>query len=248
MHKVYLPNLAVLRMQGADALSFLQKMSTQDMNLLQDNNPLSTVLVDHQGKIIDILYVFKHDGELIIFCQNPHSQANIDWLEKYHFTENFVIKENNTHQAMITVSSQIIDNSYILFQSESLFACLHIKYEHNLSFMTDDEWQTLRIANKYPWFPNEINHNYMPQNIGLSSLISLNKGCFIGQEVLAKALIYQKNPLFLTSFSASEQELVNSNNQINNENFIGTITSKAPIFKDKVINCLAIVKKQVKIL
>ena len=240
MTNAYLPKFAALCMKGSDSINFLQKMSTQNINLI-DDHPLSTVLVDQQGKIIDVIYVFKQNDHLLIFCHNPQAQIIIDWLEKYHFAENFII-EKSDKQAIITLEKDPLKNSYILFKEKDLYACLHVNANEHQNFMTDEQWHSMRIAHLYPWFPYEINSQYMPQNIGLKKLIDLNKGCFIGQEVLAKALIYQKNPLFLIGLTLNEQDLQKQEKIMTNEQ-IGIITSKSFISKPKIINCLAVVKK-----
>jgi len=46
-----------------------------------------------------------------------------------------------------------------------------------------DAW---RIAHGYPLFPNEINEDYLPLEAGLWSAVSFAKGCYTGQEVLAR--------------------------------------------------------------
>ncbi len=46
-----------------------------------------------------------------------------------------------------------------------------------------DAW---RIARGYPLFPNEINEDYLPLEAGLWSAVSFAKGCYTGQEVLAR--------------------------------------------------------------
>ncbi|MDH3590818.1 MAG: aminomethyltransferase, partial [Planctomycetota bacterium] len=40
--------------------------------------------------------------------------------------------------------------------------------------------------------PNEINENHNPWEVGLDDAISLNKGCYVGQEVIARLKTYDK--------------------------------------------------------
>lgn len=46
-----------------------------------------------------------------------------------------------------------------------------------------DAW---RIHHAYPRFPNEINEEYIPLEAGLWSAVSFNKGCYTGQEIIAR--------------------------------------------------------------
>jgi folate-binding protein YgfZ len=43
-----------------------------------------------------------------------------------------------------------------------------------------------------PAFPNEINERHNPWEAGLDAAISLTKGCYIGQEVIARLNTYDK--------------------------------------------------------
>ncbi|GAB4216948.1 MAG: folate-binding protein YgfZ [Synechococcales cyanobacterium] len=58
--------------------------------------------------------------------------------------------------------------------------------------VTDQEWQALTVVRGRPCWGAEITEDYNPLEAGLWSAISLSKGCYIGQEVLAKQVTYQR--------------------------------------------------------
>jgi aminomethyltransferase len=47
-------------------------------------------------------------------------------------------------------------------------------------------YEDLRIAHGYPHFPNEIGEDYIPLETGLMDAISFSKGCYVGQEIIAR--------------------------------------------------------------
>ena len=47
-------------------------------------------------------------------------------------------------------------------------------------------YDDLRIAHGYPRFPNEISEDYIPLETGLTDAVSFSKGCYIGQEIIAR--------------------------------------------------------------
>ncbi|MCS7061414.1 MAG: hypothetical protein RMN25_09645, partial [Anaerolineae bacterium] len=51
---------------------------------------------------------------------------------------------------------------------------------------SSDEYEALRIAAGYPAYPAEINEQYIPLEAGLWDAISFDKGCYIGQEIIAR--------------------------------------------------------------
>jgi folate-binding protein YgfZ len=50
----------------------------------------------------------------------------------------------------------------------------------------------LRVAAAIPAYPNEINERFNPWEARLAPFISLTKGCYIGQEVVARLNTYEK--------------------------------------------------------
>lgn len=48
------------------------------------------------------------------------------------------------------------------------------------------EYEGLRIAAGYATSPNEINEDYIPLEAGLWDAVSFSKGCYIGQEIIAR--------------------------------------------------------------
>jgi folate-binding protein YgfZ len=229
----YKPTFSQLLISGPDALSFLQKMSTNDLSQLATDQSLSTVFITHQGKIIDFTHVFCLKKDSFLLLSHHNQEFLYDWLEKYHFIEDFSITKTNAFEPSVIIScGQTPNNALKLFGDANLVAYLSINNQDNYELISEQVWQALRIAFLYPQAPNEINEHYMPQNIGLEHYISLNKGCFIGQEVIAKAITYQKNPFILVGLYNEPEK-----------DFLGIITSKSPIFDANHINILAIVKK-----
>lgn len=53
-------------------------------------------------------------------------------------------------------------------------------------------WQALRIEAGQPWIGAELSQNYNPLEAGLSQFISWTKGCYIGQEIIARLDTYDK--------------------------------------------------------
>jgi aminomethyltransferase len=47
-------------------------------------------------------------------------------------------------------------------------------------------YDDLRIAHGYPRFPNEIGEDYIALETGLNDAVSYSKGCYVGQEIIAR--------------------------------------------------------------
>jgi folate-binding protein YgfZ len=64
--------------------------------------------------------------------------------------------------------------------------------ERGFCSMTDEAFEEYRILQGVPIVPNELSVLYNPLEANISSLVSWTKGCYIGQEVIARLDTYKK--------------------------------------------------------
>jgi tRNA-modifying protein YgfZ len=126
-----------------------------------------------------------------------------------------------------------------------------ISFLHNttgpfdFSFIGEYSWDAYRIEQGIPAAPNEINDQYNPHEVNLLDMVSFSKGCYIGQEVIARLDTYdkvQKN-LFGVIFPepVEENEKFTLYNEEGNE--VGTITSAAYSVRFKKYLGLGVIRK-----
>ena len=63
--------------------------------------------------------------------------------------------------------------------------------------LSEDDMKALRIALGIPSYPNELNEDRNPLEANLKPYINFNKGCYIGQEVVARLNTYGRVRRFL---------------------------------------------------
>ena len=172
------------------------------------------------GKCIDDL---KND-QVKNFEMNELSASIFKQVDKNNLVKYFIILKNEEFQ-------QTLD--YLLSQNNIFDVNLvgEIAYNH------------LRIEMGVAESPNEINDNFNPYEINLIDEVNFKKGCYIGQEVIARLETYDKVQkkmcrVKLNQLVSSSEELVLYNEE-NKE--VGFITSLSPN-QHKTIG-LAIVRK-----
>ena len=88
-----------------------------------------------------------------------------------------------------------------------------------VDYLNEDKFNNYRIVNNLAGYPTEINENYNPLEAGLKKYINFSKGCYIGQEVIARLDTYSKvkNRLVLIkSDTEVDSELINKDKHIGN--------------------------------
>jgi folate-binding protein YgfZ len=81
-----------------------------------------------------------------------------------------------------------------------------VKSKYELSELRQDEYETKRIEHGIPGFGKEMTDFTNPLECGLNSYVSFTKGCYIGQEVIARLDAYDKINKHMVGV-LSEQEI-----------------------------------------
>ncbi len=86
----------------------------------------------------------------------------------------------------------------------------NIKSVFDLSIVGEDAYDIFRIENGIPSCPNEINDLINPHEVNLINEISFKKGCYIGQEVIARLDTYDKVQRQLVKVTIGETLNINT--------------------------------------
>lgn len=108
-----------------------------------------------------------------------------------------------------------------------------------------ETFETLRILHGIPMAEHELTEEYNPHEVGLYALINFEKGCYIGQEVVARLDTYQKvQRQFVGVKLEAEAHVCKEAALWVEEEEIGKLTSVARAPEGEGAIGLAIVRKQ----
>jgi tRNA-modifying protein YgfZ len=115
----------------------------------------------------------------------------------------------------------------------------------DFNFIGEEAWGSFRIEQGIPSAPNEINDQYNPHEVNLLDRVSFTKGCYIGQEVIARLDTYDKVQKKLTGIVFPEPIENNGRLLLYNDAFleVGAVTSTAYSYKFKKHIGLGVVRK-----
>lgn len=165
--------------------------------------------------------------------------------------ENITVGETDSIKTYITKINETegIDKYWVIVDSEN--AVDFVKYlEENKSafdfnFIGDKAYEYCRIKNGIPAAPNEINSNYNPHEINLIKEVSFKKGCYIGQEVIARLDTYDKVQRLLKGVKIKINESVLPIKLVDVDGAeAGEITSLAKSETDNEMIGLALIRKK----
>lgn len=84
----------------------------------------------------------------------------------------------------------IAEDSILLFVPKMIEANLAAQYKESLvesDLLERSAWEALRIAQFWPWYGRDFDERNLPQEVDRNEqAISFNKGCYLGQETIAR--------------------------------------------------------------
>ena len=265
-------SFAILKISGNDRYSFLQNQFTNKLTekkicqLSAWCNPKGKVITNFI--IINIgesyLLIFKKDLKDYLHKKlNQYifrSEVFIDDVSSTFFllglsntskvkTEYFVIPENEGDIEFFNESyiTRLPDSSgrYLIVGDIKIIKNISYELKNTVDFVGYSNWEKLDILSKVVWIDFNNKEKYLPQMINLDELnaISFKKGCYSGQEVVAKVHYLGKIKRTLKLVS-SKHELYSENYVFagNSEKKVGDIINSSTIPSGEDFFALAVIE------
>ncbi|MDA9674500.1 hypothetical protein N9T99_01735, partial [Alphaproteobacteria bacterium] len=196
---IFLNNRAVLKISGANYLTFLNNILTSDITKIKSNEVAPSALLSPQGRILfDILISLgpikniNDLGYILIECEVTQVDDLFKKITIYNLRKEVII-EKTKYKVFVTKNPRnhlhsLIDKRFFEISIGRFYKDIEIEdidLESNETSIKDINWyNSLRYINCIPEGPKEIIPNVsLPLEINLDLLggISFEKGCFIGQ-------------------------------------------------------------------
>jgi len=140
----------------------------------------------------------EYQSKIMIMGENSISFINFIFGIDMSLTEGKSMFIALNKQLYGRIKLLIVNKNYFGFGHYEIYASredvdyvlkLFKQNRHNfklVDYLNDDQFNNYRIVNNLAGYPTEINENYNPLEAGLKKYINFNKGCYVGQEVIAR--------------------------------------------------------------
>jgi len=212
---IFLDNRSLIRVSGKDAETFLHSQFTNDVKKIQEGQIQLNAYCQHQGKVIAILWVFRRSDTYYLSIPNE--------------LKDLILSKLNMFKLMSEV--QIEDFSEIIYQ----YGLIHedneksLKFNKNLSILTTRKllsdckeninWEIACINEGLPEIYLNTSERHIPQalNLDINQIgVSFTKGCYPGQEVVARMHYLGKPKRRLFRFTSKFEALVGDSLDVDN--------------------------------
>ncbi len=208
----------VLLLEGKDGLDLVHRLGTGDLRALRDGEIRETLLTSNKGRILDHLFVLSFEGARYLLAAPGRGEAVRAWIDKYTFVEdvrctslsNPVVEMLWWEEEGDGMSETLrrLESSLVLAPISSITGIRALAWQDtgegasvldDLPVLSEDAWTRLRIAHRYPAPGAELCERFHPLEVEARPAVSFTKGCYVGQEVIARLDSYDKVQRILTA-------------------------------------------------
>ena len=196
---------SVIKLTGPDSLSFMQGQVTCDINRLEQEKFVPGCHCNAKGKMWSTFIALKQDEALYLVMSRESAVASLAELKKYGVFAKTEIEDDSENWFIYGADSESSDSISIkLAQQHYLILS---RTEKDADAPASNWWQKEILSGRAHLFTNTVSE-YVPQMLNLQALdyISFNKGCYMGQEMVARMRYLGKNKRALF-IAKSEQPL-----------------------------------------
>ena len=191
---VDLSHRGVITVTGPDRLSWLHSLTTQHLEGLEPGRGVTTLVLSPHGHIEYVLYGVD-DGETFWAHTEPGAATALaGWLDGMRFLMRVDVTDKTSEYAVVWSAEQLLGDHLVRSGPDSLggreLVVRRDGLENTMSLgPRAGTWalEARRIAAGIPRLGLDTDHRTIPNEIGLlGAAVHLDKGCYRGQETVAR--------------------------------------------------------------
>ena len=218
-------HLAVLTVSGKDAAKLLQGQLTCNVNDVAESKSSLGALCNPKGRAITTFLLVKTGDAFLMVLPEELLEPVKKRLQMYILRSDVTLTDSSdtlcliglcqletqseplfatTQQEVISINlSSATQSRHLIIAEAGKAIALWSEQVDNQGFqpISSAQWRYLDILSGLPWLTPETSEEYIPQMLNLDVLggISFDKGCYTGQEIIARThyLGKAKRALFL---------------------------------------------------
>lgn len=222
--------LGVLTIAGIDAAKFLQGQITCNINDVTEAKSSLGALCNPKGRVITTFLLVKNDDAFLMILPVELLAAIKKRLQMYVLRSKVTLTDSSDELCLVGLCDEALqsggvpeqrfatskrDNIVVDLQNRSLVIAEADKVQafwdeqvkQGFQAKSSANWCLLDILSGIPWLTAETSEEFIPQMLNLDKLggISFTKGCYTGQEIVARThyLGKTKREMFLAECDVS---------------------------------------------
>jgi len=198
-----LDSFGLIKISGDDNIKFLQGQITTNAETIESGQLALSAICNPQGRCVSLFFITKNEQDFWLILKRQAIDETIATLKKYAVFFKVEISENTEHHiyGLHDTSIETINickNSFTASWQDKLLTLLVISTEEQSDWLDSNSQTTamsseknwlFELANKrISWLETDSQSQFLPHNLDLPAInaVDFKKGCFTGQEVIAR--------------------------------------------------------------
>lgn len=203
--RIALHQAGIIRLRGADRSTFLQGQLTCDLRPLQPGDQTLCAHCDAKGKVWNAYRLLTQAEQILLLGRTSALPSALATLKKYAVFSKVELTDASAElpvQALVgtgtdawlaslgVTAATLLGDAHLLPVGPDRWLLVgEWGAAHDLPLGNEATWWGLELLAGLPVLDAPAQGEYIPQMLNLQALggISFNKGCYIGQETIARA-------------------------------------------------------------
>ncbi|MFD2168018.1 tRNA-modifying protein YgfZ [Thalassotalea euphylliae] len=220
---ITLTDVSAISLHGPEQVKYLQGQVTCDVSLHKENDLTIGAHCDAKGKVLSVFRLISHQEKLLLLQSKASLGSSLPELKKFGVFAKVDIEEATELSVSLLVGTQVtekLSNSFVTMPSNDApvahcdnLTLVKLSVENTYLLVGDSEthkaliaslnldaadqsaWPLLELATGFPQLSEASVQKYVPQMLNVDKLngISFTKGCYLGQETVARMEYLGKN-------------------------------------------------------
>ncbi len=183
---------------GKEAVQFLDGLISNDMKTLEDGAQMLAAFPNPQGRLLAVVRVLRQGDRFLFETEDATREKVFQNLFRFTYAGDFFVEDISPSYRFSEVSNfeSAAPKSVLKFPGSGSVTWA-IPEEEKVSFsrtitdrafveISDKLYEVLRIENGTPKYGVDMDETTIVPELGIDGLISYKKGCYIGQEIIAR--------------------------------------------------------------
>ena len=195
----YKQTRGLMEVSGKESVQFLNGLISNDVAKLEDNAQMTAAFPNVQGRLLAVVRVMRRGDKFLFETDEVTREKVFQNLHRFTFAGDFFVEDLSSQFEYFEIFNSdfgMPDTDILIFQNKNTTDCFVPKaiaesFESDMKEsgaveISDELYETLRIENGAPKYGVDMDETTVVLETGIDEAVSFTKGCYLGQEIIAR--------------------------------------------------------------